>query len=55
VIDLVALKREAESSAGDRAVVSRAWLAQALEELTAGRLAEDRLGQVFALPQGETI
>jgi hypothetical protein len=55
VIDLAALKREAESPAGDRAVVSRSWLIQAMEELTAGRLAEERLGQVFALLQGEKI
>jgi hypothetical protein len=47
LIDLAALKREAESADGDRTVVDRSWLRQALAELTAGRKAQARLGQVF--------
>jgi hypothetical protein len=46
-IDLAALKREAESSDGDRAVVSRSWLARVHEELSAAREAEAALGRVF--------
>lgn len=46
-IDLEALKREAESSDGDRTVVSRAWLARVYEELKAAREAEAALGRVF--------
>lgn len=37
MIDLAKLKAEAESTNGDRTVVSRAWLAQALAELQEGR------------------
>jgi hypothetical protein len=46
-IDLAALRREAESTDGDRCVVSRAWLARVLEELSAARAAEAALGRVF--------
>ena len=47
LIDLDALRREAESADGDRTVVERSWLAQALSEIEAGRAAHARLGQVF--------
>ena len=46
-IDLAALKREADSSDGDRTVVSRSWLARVHEELSAAREAEAVLGRVF--------
>lgn len=48
MIDLAKLKQEAESGEGDRTVVSRQWLQQALTELQAGREAQAQLGQVFA-------
>lgn len=46
-IDLEALQREAESTDGNRTVVSRAWLGRVLEELSAAREAEAALGRVF--------
>lgn len=46
-IDLAALQREAESTDGDRTVVSRAWLKRVHEELTAAREAQAALGRVF--------
>ena len=49
MIDLEALRREAESTDGDKAVVTRNWLHQVLAELSAGREAHQRLGQVFGL------
>ena len=55
MIDLEALRREAESTEGDRTVVERSWLARALVELSAGRDAHERLGQVFGLPRGKTL
>lgn len=54
MIDLEALKREAASGAGDRAVVSRAWLRQAAAEIEAGRAAHAQLGQVFGR-QGKAL
>lgn len=62
MIDLDALKREAESGDDDRTVVSRCWLGQVLAELVAGRQAAaerdaDRaaVGLVFGLRPGERI
>lgn len=46
-IDLDDLKREAESDDGPCAVVERAWLKRAHEELTAAREARKVLGRVF--------
>lgn len=54
-IDLTALKAEADSADGDRAVVDRAWLARVHEELSTLRMIQDRLGECFGLPQGEKI
>lgn len=48
-IDLAALLAEAESTDGDRAVVSRAWLRRVHEELTAAREAQAALGRVFGM------
>lgn len=46
-IDLEALEREAFDTAGDRTVVSRAWLKRALEEIAAGRKAMAALNEVY--------
>lgn len=43
MIDLHKLKAEADSTDGDRTVVSRAWLAQVHAEITAGRDAQQLL------------
>ena len=53
-IDLEQLKRAAESGDGDRAIVERSWLAQALAEITAGRQAAAELEQLRA-GQGRTF
>lgn len=55
MIDLEQLRREAESSDGDRTVVERTWLKQVLNELTEGRRAQKRCGELFGLPQGKTL
>lgn len=49
LIDLAALKREAESDESESTVVSRRWLAQAYNELAAWREAQGRNGQMFGL------
>ncbi|MEM6907189.1 MAG: hypothetical protein AAF494_00800 [Pseudomonadota bacterium] len=46
-IDLVALKREADSDDGTSTVVSRRWLKRVHEELSAARKAEDALNRVY--------
>lgn len=46
-IDLAALRAEADSADGDRAVVSRAWLKRVHQELTAAREAKAALDRVF--------
>lgn len=50
MIDLAKLKAEAESTDGDTAVVSRAWLKQALHELQAGRDAQQLLRVMHGVP-----
>lgn len=55
MIDIEALRREAESADGDRTVVSRRWLAQVHEELSACRTASATAGMTFGLPQGTTL
>jgi hypothetical protein len=47
LIDLDALKCEAESTDGDRTIVERAWLRRVWLELSAAREAEAALGRVF--------
>lgn len=47
MIDLAALKREAESDDGDRTVVSRAWLVRVHAELSAAREAKAALDRVY--------
>ena len=55
MIDLNALAREAASADGDRAVVSRSWLAQVLSELTSCREATRVCGQCFGLPRDKRL
>jgi hypothetical protein len=52
-IDLEQLAAQIEGE-GD-VVVERAWLARVHEELTTLRVVRDRIGQVFGLPEGETL
>lgn len=47
-IDLEALERAAESEDGPDAVVSRLWLKRVYLEVSAARMANEALGQVFA-------
>lgn len=47
-IDLEALERAAQSEDGADTVVSRAWLKRVYLEISAARMANEALGQVFA-------
>ena len=56
MLDLNVLKRAAEAGDGAEEVpINRRCLAQIVAEISAGRAAHARLGEVFGLPKGASL